>query len=550
MNSFESYELWVTPLSPIHIGTGEEFVPTNYIIDKGFLHHFDPVKTLGALSPKDRESLERILSVLPGEQMLRNLQKFFSQTAREMILATSERQIPVSSVMEEIYEKRLGQVANHESGPRGKNVINKLEIKRTAYDSVTSRPVLFGSSIRGAIRTALLNSRINTVGLQSLGPLAQGPAVKVEKVLFSYDRFEKDPMRLVQMSDVHCVTPSVTYPSTMVRFGVNRKRSPGVSQRAPSNLYQTIECLTTGPLRSFAGRLNIQSVDKVSAHVNKIPSVRFKVDDVVKSCNDFFRKIFDEEFDGLERAGYVDPAWARGIKTLVNEIPGRPMAFLIRVGHHSGAEALTLEGMRSIQIKTRSRELVYKDHPTTYWLAAESTDQTANLIPFGWALVELTGMCEAPARWPSLEALCAPAGARLEKQVEDLSTYLASYKGKWEEGMLRKKQALADEAQRVKAETERLASLMAMSPNMRRVEQFSMECLQKIELLCGRKDKPYTEFYAQAQVLVKEAIRDGWTREERESLSKVIAEYLPKILEMDAKTLRQKLALSALLDIP
>lgn len=34
-----SYRLAITPLSPIHIGCGEDYVPTNYVIDdtRGFL---------------------------------------------------------------------------------------------------------------------------------------------------------------------------------------------------------------------------------------------------------------------------------------------------------------------------------------------------------------------------------------------------------------------------------------------------------------------------------------------------------------------------------
>lgn len=547
MNAFESYELWVTPLSPIHIGTGEDFDPTNYIIDKGFLHHFNPVKSLGALSPRDRESLEIILSSSPGEQMLRDLQKFFSQAARDMILATSEWHIPVSGSMEEIYEKRLGQVANLKIGPRGRNVINRLEIKRTAYDSVTSRPVLFGSSIRGTIRTALLNSRIKTVGFPNLVPIAnRGKALEVEKKLFSYDSFEQDPMRLVQMSDAHWVG-SVSRPSTAAGFGVNRKRFPVNSQREPSTLSQMIEYLTTGSPRSFAGRLNIQSLESVSGKEKKIPAILFKVNDLVQACNDFFRKVFDDEFDVLEKMGYVDPSWALRIKNLVGEIPKRPLTFLIRVGYHSGAEALTLEGLRSIQIRTKSREKIYKDHPTTYWLAAESADQAVNLLPFGWALVELAPLGGKLDRWTSLENMCSPEAARLDTLIKDLSSYLESYKGKWEEALSRKKQSLADEETRAREEAERRASLMAMSPNMRRVQQFSMECIQKIELLAGRMEKPYTEFYTKAQGLVKEARNNGWTREEREALVKAMNEHLPKILQMDSKSLRQKLELNTLI---
>jgi len=38
----EIVPLVLTPLTPIHIGCGEDFEPTNYVIDGGILHHFEP----------------------------------------------------------------------------------------------------------------------------------------------------------------------------------------------------------------------------------------------------------------------------------------------------------------------------------------------------------------------------------------------------------------------------------------------------------------------------------------------------------------------------
>ena len=43
MNRFtEIVPLALTPLTPIHIGCGEDFEPTNYVIDGGILYHFEP----------------------------------------------------------------------------------------------------------------------------------------------------------------------------------------------------------------------------------------------------------------------------------------------------------------------------------------------------------------------------------------------------------------------------------------------------------------------------------------------------------------------------
>ena len=37
-----NHRLHLTPLAPIHIGCGEDFEPTNYVIDDGLLYGFEP----------------------------------------------------------------------------------------------------------------------------------------------------------------------------------------------------------------------------------------------------------------------------------------------------------------------------------------------------------------------------------------------------------------------------------------------------------------------------------------------------------------------------
>ena len=37
----QTHKVYLTPLSPIHIGCGEDFEPTNYVIDGSTLFNFD-----------------------------------------------------------------------------------------------------------------------------------------------------------------------------------------------------------------------------------------------------------------------------------------------------------------------------------------------------------------------------------------------------------------------------------------------------------------------------------------------------------------------------
>ena len=55
MKTFDSYRLLITPLSPVHVGTGDTYEPTNYVIEDDALHEFDPGEIVEVLSKSDRD---------------------------------------------------------------------------------------------------------------------------------------------------------------------------------------------------------------------------------------------------------------------------------------------------------------------------------------------------------------------------------------------------------------------------------------------------------------------------------------------------------------
>ena len=79
MNTFESYRLHITPLSPIHVGTGESYEPTNYVVEDGVLHEFDTGAAMQALTAADRAVLLSIGNRKPNAGMIEALQRFFHE---------------------------------------------------------------------------------------------------------------------------------------------------------------------------------------------------------------------------------------------------------------------------------------------------------------------------------------------------------------------------------------------------------------------------------------------------------------------------------------
>ncbi|MEO6322556.1 MAG: hypothetical protein ABIR56_17910, partial [Polaromonas sp.] len=91
MNQFlKTYRLALTPLSPIHIGCGEDFEPTNYVIDEGVLYGFDPSRAVLTDVQKSK------LMEAANKASLQAIQRFVKDNA-QMFKAQADVLIPVST---------------------------------------------------------------------------------------------------------------------------------------------------------------------------------------------------------------------------------------------------------------------------------------------------------------------------------------------------------------------------------------------------------------------------------------------------------------------
>ncbi|OAI20881.1 hypothetical protein A1507_22490 [Methylomonas koyamae] len=393
----QHYTLKFTPLSPVHIGTDESYEPGNYVIDEevGALYGFDSSAALAGLSAAERQQLLAIVNGKPDDAMLTSVQAFF-HGHREKLLAFANAPVPTATGIKSLYEKRIGKVAQHEA--QGKRVINKLEIDRTFYNPVDRSPLLPGSSIKGAIRTALLDMLNDEKPLKDRNERNQ----QLQQRLFQDGKFHTDPMRLVSIGDAGW-HGSPEKPACQIRFAVNRKRKPVMkdgklvqSQAEASNLYQLLECIVPQHYQSFTGSLTLLDTLSIGQDDRKLPKqhLHWSIKDIAKACNAFYMHLFWQELHGMQEQGYLKADWQNAIQQILEGGLLKRLndgdAFLLRLGRHSGAEALTLNGVRSIKIiKGRGEKPDFSSSPKTWWLAAEEISDKRNLLPFGWVLVEI-----------------------------------------------------------------------------------------------------------------------------------------------------------------
>ena len=409
MSFLESWRLAISMLSPVHVGCGEDYDPTNYVIENSTLYEFEPGAAQKVLTDQDRRELLRIVGNPNNKRMLQEVQAFFYQR-RQVLMTVAKRRVPAIPKLVDFYEGRVGKTVQTEGD--GSQLVNKLAIGRTFFNPVSGTPILPGSSLKGAIRTALLDG-INK------GKSLQGPEknLALQQRLFRYHEFEQDPMRLVQLTDASFLEAEGV--GSELRFAVNRRRKapkPGEdsekSLAEKGDLYQLLECIPAARFRVFTGQLTIQCVDGVNDNHNHLPALplRWDAQQIAAACNRFYRPQLEAELKQMQERGYLDTNWVALLDRLLGGPAGerlnRNEAFLLRVGRHSGAESVTLNGVRNIKIllgkdvETGKQRFEYRATGTSWWLAAGDIQDRAGMLPFGWLLVELHPAESESPDWP------------------------------------------------------------------------------------------------------------------------------------------------------
>lgn len=447
MRPHQVHQLAITALSPLHIGTGQDLEPTGYVIDGEDLYRFSPEAALRALSEAAREELNRVLAVAPTVELIKQVQAFFHRNS-EALIAEAEHAMPVLPSIAQEYRQRVGKTAQRE---QDREIINQLQIARTYTDEGTGRPILPGSSLKGAIRTALLD-------MENAGePPHRGERNRdLQQRLFHYRQFALDPMRLVQIGDAQDQSDPNTY-ATEVRYAVNRKREAvfkdgrELSAQA-ERLRQVLECVPPLRPRAFSGLLSVQNVAGISSPKLPDPNLRWTFQDIAAACNRFYHPILKHEIQELGNRGYLAEQWGLSMLQLLQDKRSQldaGQSFLLRIGRHSGAESVTLNGVRRIKIMgARGEKPRFLDAAKTVWLAAGDIQQRTELLPFGWLLVE-----------------AAPAGQRLpgspQGLLERLSAQTSENEKAWSRRVDTRRAALREEAAERRAREQQRAEAAA-----------------------------------------------------------------------------------------
>ncbi|NCP54375.1 MAG: type III-A CRISPR-associated RAMP protein Csm5 [Comamonadaceae bacterium CG_4_9_14_0_8_um_filter_60_18] len=564
MNPFlKTYRLALTPLSPIHIGCGEDFEPTNYVIDEGVLYGFDPSRAV--LSEAQKSELK---SALASNSLL-SIQRFFKKHAKTF-QTLADVLIPVATGVAQQYAEKVGKVANREGD--GKEVFNKLAMERAISTGAQQQPFIPGSSFKGALRTSILdaiNARRTPLNVEYKyardgGKGEARSTAGMEKTLLGGD-FESSPLRLLKVSDL---MPQLDV-ARRIQYAVNQKKREvrdrnGVLVSAKGPTVRK-ECVQPGQYRLFRGSIAVPNLEPHLGFSDRkgkrlTPATEIELRRVALDTHKYHVERLNAELNTLQQRGFVNPDWLAAVQQLLNgELKAkmsRGDAFLIRLGRYGGADSKTLSGEDVAHIKimgAKRQPPTFEGTTKTVWLAAEHENDQKHLLPFGWAVVEIDPQGDLPQlkAWCEVQSKGRPDMTQLRQQFE--ADKQAAMQQKAEQAALAAQRLEAKKAEELAAQ-KRTEALASMSAQGQLIEALRQKCENWASKMPPHGNFKHQEanlakagLFQDANKLAAQALAEPqWSGHDKGALADMLEQCLSKVVAPWGRDERKKLKISAL----
>lgn len=322
------YRFQLTPLTPIHVGTGDALEPFEYVVAGDTLYRFTMDDFLLAL---DREDQARFVEVI--EESVPATRRFVSRhvaTAVEVTRYTAD----VSPAARALYDGRMEGLGHPE-------VHTCIRTGDRAY--------VPGSSLKGALRTALLYHAMPKDSRES-------DARQLERSVFRFGRIQQDPFRAFKVGDGGPLSER-----THVRSVAVNTRHSGQWSRDVTILIETIPGLLSD--NSEAASRHAVAFDATFYEYHE-RAFRLNPGAVLAACNDFYGEHLTTEQEYTSDLPQTAAAY-EALTAHAEELPEH--ACLVRMAWGSGRDAITVGYALRDASRPRSRRL------------------TADGFPLGWA---------------------------------------------------------------------------------------------------------------------------------------------------------------------
>jgi len=558
---FEAHvEYQVTTLSPLHAGSGFSADPSTCAVlpasdGASELHFFDPARVVALATDTERERLSSKLTSPDAGVLFEAMREFFSRST-ERVRTVSQAAVEAPVALAEEFSKNAWRL--------------KLEVQLCARNSAGF--YLPGSGVKGAIRTAWIARLLQSRGKADLSAFAPQAAAALtaynNKVLADQPANERslkqelerasrrsiaaaftaqggdkladlslDPLRLLKVRDSAAL--AITPAAGGIRYVLDLKPLKdevlikGLAIRRLECIHEyQVDCTTL-----VLDIIDAAPLDRARRSTrDELPEAegRPTLAAVTAACNSHYLPLLWHDIAWAQRLPGAGE-WAKGIENWLRN--GGQAAIeagqvlLLRIGRHSGADALTLPRARAVKIlrgedpvSGRRRDPAYDTRgPRLVRAATLKHKEGVGVAPFGWVLL-------SPG--PLRTALREPLAELYERRFGAWKQRAAHRAARLAEAELRRQQAEAAAL----AQQQQAEARARMTPNRQAIELLRDAFAANM----SPQGKPIQRSLGDALTrkvfdLLGSALAGAWLPEERSELAELLAADAHRHIRLDSK---------------
>ncbi|MBF0239520.1 MAG: hypothetical protein HQM12_17595 [SAR324 cluster bacterium] len=359
------FPLKLSILTPVSVGNGETIDAMKYTIveqdGKHYLHYLD---------------LEHLLSHHPkAVELTKLLEQGRYEGIRKVIHELATQSIDDYSTGHRLVQDSIAKKFNSEINSA--NSPNQLLIDEALKNPLTQRLLVPGSSIKGAIRTAI----IDHLDIEKKLGLNRGDFKEFSRNLENLlGRVGDNAFQALKIGDFEAALNE-----GVVMRAEEIKKNPDKQATPKNNREMTLSALTTGKIYNLFSSASLGTPrsreSKQKLYINSQKS-GFDWTQICEITTAFYKKRFEDEFEKFYQLPHLNETAEklRSVRAMIHAIKPDNGEMLIRIGHYSHIECMSITNNRP-QVR-KSKDNKPMGPGTTRTLAD-------GLYPFGWVILSM-----------------------------------------------------------------------------------------------------------------------------------------------------------------
>lgn len=340
------YRIHLKCLSPVHVGTGAVLDPFEYVIRERRLHVLDPASAIQSLAAGEAQQFARMID----QQKIAEARKLYSEKVNLQAAGVVRYQCAVSDDVVNEYRQKLSQIDN------------QLEIRSFPHCPDTGRPLLPGSSLKGAIRTAYLDAiGLNKRAKIPVAKFNRNGARAERQFILKSDSLDEDPFRCLVLRDGLFPADSTEVVKVLNEGTSQTRRQRGSAIPMRYEVVQAgteleLDCLLQDQFHGKRFQVKVYGEKKERSLSNP-----FQMKDLIDACNRFFPSRMKKEHENFYTKWQTARSHSEKLLKEAEKIGSNGKECLVRLGRFCHVECvrfsnevLDFQGVRTTGGKSRN----------------------------------------------------------------------------------------------------------------------------------------------------------------------------------------------------